>query len=735
MNPTDLHFKISTSAELTALRETERELIKAVTVAKALGKGDDLKKFGSELAGVQQRLGQFSPGQKITAEVLDVASKVPVLGSAMSALNGSLGPVSIALGVGAAALATASKAVSEYADQESAVVKLNTALANSGQYSEAASEQVQELANKYKDLTGIDDSKFLSAARTLIQFGADRSQLDAYLETVTNLAGLMGGDVEAAANLFGKALQGNTDVLGRYGIKVDSAATQTQKLDSIMQQAAARGAGQLTAGSETLNRKFGDLRLGTDDVLKGLGNLISRTGIVQFGLDSMSGVLMAINMVLPSTAKVSGDFANKLGQMGDNAVEAARKLEEAKKAGEGLADVKLTKLTDEAAAADRAFARLTAQIRATEQAQVALTDAKLARDLAQIDDDEKTGKLSATGAADARFTTKQAAEREKTRLQLASIDAQKAEEQKRVGNANADVGRRQSQIDGLTGAGAKASDTATVRERQIGDNARAFQPERQAREDQLAELRSQLNRVIAENRYNGKEITDAKTDPILKQISDLENTNKAADDSFGAEQKRLREQLDAATVEAARIKAEIEKLKPELEKAKEAADQVRKDAEGKTGALDIQATSIRATQPIKEEAAAIQNREAERAAEEKDRQARLAAERELESADASNIGARTGVKLGGLKAPDAQSAELIAKAREAAQKLGGDQDVSSADTAAFATALSELVVAVEKAAPKSQTGADLKAILAMVRSATSRIGTLEAQQGSNRTLD
>lgn len=612
MNPTDLNFKITTSAELTALRETERELIKAVTAAKALGKADDLKKFGTELAGVQQRLAQFSPGQKITAEVLDVAGKVPVLGSAMTALNGSLGPVSIALAAGATALGTASKAVSAYADQESDVVKLNTALANSGQYSEEASAAVQELANQYKELTGIDDSKFLSAARTLLQFGADRSKLDAYLETVTNLAGIMGGDVEAAANLFGKALQGNTDVLGRYGIKVEAGATQTQKLDSIMQQAAARGAGQLTAGSETLNRKFGDLRLGTEDAVKGFGNLIARTGVVQFGLDAMRGGLLFLNNLLPETAKVSGDFANKVGQIGDNAIEAARKLDEARKAGESLADVKLSKLTEEAAAADRAFANLTAQIRATEQAQIALSDAKLARDLAVIDDKENTGRLSATGAADARFAAKQAAEREKTRLALASIDAQKA----------------------------------------------------------------------------------------------------------------------------ALIKAEVDKLKPELEKAKVDAEAVRKDAGGKTGALDVQASSIRATAPIKEEAAAIANQQAARDAAEKDRLKQEADDASaverglLGNADTLAKRAEPGVKAIGRDAKKSGNRDLFDAAKKAQEAIDATRDGTTEEEAQAVLATFQALTAELIKSNKKTAG--LEKIVATL---ASQLKTLTSNVSNGRALD
>lgn len=733
MNPTDLNFKISTTAELSALRETERELIKSVTAAKALGKGDDVKKFGDQLAGVQARLAQFSPGQKMGAEVASLASRVPVLGTALDALGGALTPVSAGLAVAAAGLAAAKKGIDAYADQETDIVKLNQALANSGQFSAQASEAVQELANRWKDLTDIDDSKFLGVSRVLLQFGARTADLDRYTETVVNLAGIMGGDLNAAANLFGKALQGNTDVVGRYGIKVDAAASQTEKLDSIMRQAAARGAGQLTAGSETLNRQFASLRLGVDDAVKGFGNLIARTGVVQVGLDVLRGGVLLLNKLLPSTANVAGDFSNKLGQIGDNAEEAARKLDAAKKAGEDLAAVDLAKLDQQALEAERAFARLTAQIRASEQAKIALTDAQLARDLAGIDDQEATGQLSASGAADARFKAKAAAEEEKTRLQLASIAAQKKEAQDRAALATADVARREAQLGNLAATGATAGGTAQSAERGIVNGRIGKTKEDETRAQELAALREQLARALGANRYNGEEATKLATDPILQQISALEAEGKKSDESFAAEQKRLAEQLAAASAEAARIKAEIEKLKPELEKAKANAEQVGKDARARIGELDIQDTTIRATAPIKQETAAIQNREAARTAAEKDRQQQqaddaAAVERGLlTNADTLAKRAEPGVKAVGRAAAKAGDSALFTAAKQAQEAIDATRDGTSEEEAQAAlAALQGLTKALEQSNQRSATLEKLVATFA------SQLKALETAQATAR---
>jgi hypothetical protein len=729
--PDPLEFKITASAELTALQELERQLIRDVTAAKVLGKSDDVKKFGDQLVGVQSRLGEFSPGQKIAAEVQGLAGRVPVLGTAMDALGGKLGPVAAGLTAVSAGLAAGSKAVREFANFETDVVKLNQALANSGQYSEESSAQVQELANKYKALTDIDDSKFIDVSTTLLKFGAKTDDLDRYTEAVVNLAGIMGGDLTGASNLFAKALAGNFDTLSRYGLQVEKAGTQQQKLDSIMRQAAERGAGQLTAGSETLNRKFSALRLGVDDMVKGFGNLIARTGVVQFGLDALRGGVDLLNRLLPSTVKATEDFTNRLGGVGETAEETARKLDAATKSGEDLGAVSLARLTEQAAAADRAFAALTAQIRATEQAQIALTDAKLARDLALIDEDEKSGQLTASRAAEARFATKQAAEDEKTRLQLASIAAQKQEQQQRVAIANADVSRRQEQIGSLSSQGAQATDTAAQARRGLSDNQLARQSDIARRDEEIAALREKIGQTptgTAEGRRTLKELSD--------QIAAKQAEGKAADESFAAAQQLLRARLDAATAEAARIQAEIDKLKPELEKAKANAEVVRKDANATTAQLDIQDSSIRAIAPIKQETADIQDADAQRQAAEKDRQQQqaddaAAVERGLlGNAGTSTQAAEPGVRKVGTFAKATGNTPLFEAAKKAQEAIDATRDGTTSEEAKAALdALQGLTEALKAGNRRSA------ALEQIVKDLAAGVNALKTQQANNRALD
>ena len=605
MSDQALQIKISTVAELSALRDLERELQKAVVGARTLGATSLAGEKEKELVKVQAALGKFTLGDKIQAETKDFVEKIPILGEGVRALNGAFGFLAKGAVVAAGALELARKAIDEYAAQEADVAKLNQALANSGQYSAEASAEVQELANKFKELTGIDDAKFIGVARVLLQFGAKREELDKYTEAVVNLAGIMGGDVEGAAQMMGKAMQGSTEMLGRYGIRVDAAATQTEKMDSILRQAADRGAGQLTAGAETLARKFHDVRLGVDDAFKGFGNLIARSGVVQAGLDVMAGGLKLFNKLLPETVDVAGKFANKLGGVAKSAEEVAAQLKLAEDAGKKLADTKLTALNEAAVEATAKFAALVAQIRAAEQAQIALNDAKLARDLSAVDEEESSGRMSASDAASARYGLKTAAASEKTRLELESNQGQKAEEGRKVGLKDAEASRAGEVVRDLEGKGARAKDAGSVAERKKEQDLLDQVQARQARQAEMEKLKAELS-AAHDAASGGTEANwQAKVGPLVVNRDKKIAEGKQADADYEARQEAFDKQIAEANKQVGEIKAALAVAKPAAAEAWKAAETQRGDSAGKVGVLDIQGQSLEAV--AKENAAAAAN--------------------------------------------------------------------------------------------------------------------------------
>jgi hypothetical protein len=224
-------------------------------------------------ATFNDKLREIVPG---FAKVQDIAQLLGV---------GSLGVLAGILGAVAGAAKVAASGVREFAEAQDRVARLDAALAQTGQLTEAYREKLQELADEMQKTTGVADDEWLGVLTRLTQFGADQTNIDKFSEAVKNLAGIMGGDVQGAAVAMSKAMQGSFEMFSRYGIVLDENASKTEKLEQLMGTLAQRGGGQLEASTKTLNGQFKQVKLSTEDALKGFGGMIASTGFLQRGLE------------------------------------------------------------------------------------------------------------------------------------------------------------------------------------------------------------------------------------------------------------------------------------------------------------------------------------------------------------------------------------------------------------------------------------------------------------------
>jgi hypothetical protein len=113
---------------------------------------------------------------------------------------------------------------------------------------------VQDLSGKLQKITRFGDEKILDVSTLLIQSGAARQEVAKLTEMVLDLASGLGLDLNSAAMLVGKTLQGEFGALGRYGIQLDETKTKSQQLEEAL---------------GTLEKRFGGLARATADTLTG----------------------------------------------------------------------------------------------------------------------------------------------------------------------------------------------------------------------------------------------------------------------------------------------------------------------------------------------------------------------------------------------------------------------------------------------------------------------------------
>ncbi|MDR1305701.1 MAG: hypothetical protein LBK76_10855, partial [Verrucomicrobiales bacterium] len=379
----EVKYKIGAVVELRALRELEASLQKQIAQMRALGTTGTkaYQDIERQLSAVQGKLGGISFGEKMGSEVLGVASKIPVLGEAMRALNGAAGPFSAALTAAAAALGVLKKSINEYAQAEEAVAGLDAALAQNGLLTDAYRVKLQDLASQLQETTAIADDKWYGVLQRLTQFGANEGNIDRYTDAVKNLAGIMGGDIDAAATVFAKAMQGNYDTLGRYGIRIVKTGDQVKDLDLLMQQLAQRGGGVLEARARSLNGQFRQLGNAVGDFFESIGRGTAQTGILQKTLEVLTGSFQWWAEALGGPVEQLDGLTNKVRAL-SGATERSKESAEEMAAG-------FKRIGDASGQTAKELDRQTAAIKRLQSAQDELDNANMALELATLDADDK----------------------------------------------------------------------------------------------------------------------------------------------------------------------------------------------------------------------------------------------------------------------------------------------------------------------------------------------------------
>jgi|GEM_PF-6953491 len=538
---------IRTKADTTGAKQTTDALKGIKDQANQPGKAGFLE-------GLQ---GQFS----------GLASKIPGVGGLLDGAGSALarfamGPVGIAvaaIGALTAAFQLASKALNEYAEGQVKMTELDAALAAQGKLTDDFREKLQGLASQLQETTGIADDQWFPVFSQLVKFGADESNIEKYTDAVKNLAGILGGDINTAALLFSRAMQGNFQMFSRYGIVVEKAGTQTEKLDLLMQQLANRGAGILEAKSRTVSGQFQQLTNTTADLFEAFGRLISKTEIVQRTLGAMTFFLKFWGDALGGSIEQVDGLSNKIQEL-DNTSSAS------KASADRLAKA-MREIESGATAANEALQTQIKTIQALAKAQDEIANAEMALELAQIDasDDSDMQKMQKKNAVRKRFAQEdfqrdQAAEQEKINANKQAIDDSAG----RLGAADQNVSTQRKKVDragefdavdsdlmgslnnaasGKTQAQerlARAKVAAQMDDSWIGTVTDGVQNEIDSAEKEVAvyeKVQAQLEAKRKANQDARKGEGIGNTDEEVKSLTDLEAKTKALSDEISKQNK------------------------------------------------------------------------------------------------------------------------------------------------------------------------------------------------------
>ena len=178
---------------------------------------------------------------------------------AASTASSSIGAMQVALGQLAAQLASAAfrgmtdffrNSITAAAEEERVMQRLASTVEAAGVSWSTASGSVQALLSGIQDTTRFADDEAAAAFQTLIGITGDYNSSLTGLNAAVTLAAGRNMDLETAAQLLGKAIAGNTQSLGRYGIVL----TESEK--AMLKNADATERAEFYAGK--FNERYGD---------------------------------------------------------------------------------------------------------------------------------------------------------------------------------------------------------------------------------------------------------------------------------------------------------------------------------------------------------------------------------------------------------------------------------------------------------------------------------------------
>lgn len=205
----------------------------------------DNKDLDAGLAGAGRSLGDFG-------------AKIPLIGAAVAA-------------AGAAVAAFAKGAVDEAAKAEVGMVRLGAAVTNAGGDFRRLSPALEDAVAKVQRLSTATDDDLRAALTNMISVSGDVSGSMKNLSLVTDVAAFSGKSLEEASLLVGKAMTGNTKVLGEFGNEVKLAKDPMEALRQTVAGFAEKQAATFSGSLERINNQWGEFQEAVGKAILGGG--------------------------------------------------------------------------------------------------------------------------------------------------------------------------------------------------------------------------------------------------------------------------------------------------------------------------------------------------------------------------------------------------------------------------------------------------------------------------------
>lgn len=186
--------------------------------------------------------------------------------------------------------------VEAYREKELAINELSQSMINQGMFTGELRQKYLDMAEALQDLTTYGNEQIVSAQGVLQSFVGQKEVTEDLVKATLDFATAKKMDLTSAANLVGKAIASDTDVLGRYGIKVKETTDETQKMANVIQSLNEKFEGQSAVAARGLG-VIDQLKNQWGDFLSNIGGLMAP--FITALAAATAGAIKLVNAFLP----------------------------------------------------------------------------------------------------------------------------------------------------------------------------------------------------------------------------------------------------------------------------------------------------------------------------------------------------------------------------------------------------------------------------------------------------
>ena len=195
-----------------------------------------------------------------------------------------------------------------YQEQEDALIKLNTALRQSGQFTEENTKSLTDFAAQLQKTTVYGEEVTETVMAQLLAMGLSIEQTKQATLQAANLATVMGTDLNTAARAMADLFNGNVGTIGRYIKGLDETIIKSGDLDKIMAMLNERIGGQAEAMGKSASGQIARMNNAIGDLKKNAGQLLSNALSPMIG--ALANIAEKINNLSPELSGIIGIIAS-----------------------------------------------------------------------------------------------------------------------------------------------------------------------------------------------------------------------------------------------------------------------------------------------------------------------------------------------------------------------------------------------------------------------------------------